>query len=251
MTSIQRITAISNDNAINRLTDSTQQRHEGHGPSTSRSTFCSRSLKPPIAAVLPGPTGIIIRPPTASCSSSASGIASARPPPGSRRRARAAASRRAVAVAEEHVADAEVLQSLLRALQQRLDPLDRVERRDQRRQNRRLVAATRTDFEHVAQRPALEHASSCAPRYRAGKSSARSRSATPCPRRRGSRAPRRRRCGAARANALEHLDRDALLAQALDQPVARARRGHADAGEARRSVTTAARRASRAPGSAA
>ena len=55
---------------------------------------------------------------------------------------------------EAHVADAELAQTLLRALEQRLDALDAVEPADQRRQHGRLVAAAGADLEHLRRRAA-------------------------------------------------------------------------------------------------
>ena len=69
----------------------------------------------------------------------------------------------------------------------------------ERRQHGGLVAAARADLQHVstaARRRAAPR--SCARRCRAARSSGRSRSAAPCPRRRGCRAPHRRRYAAAR-----------------------------------------------------
>src|SRR5579862_926479 len=140
----------------------------------------------------------------------------------------------AVAVTKANVADPELLEPPPRTREQRLDSLDGVELGHQRREHRRLIAAAGADLEHTLRRTTFEERLGHA-RHDVGL--------------RDGLAVADRQCGifvrAASqclvdedmswhvADAIEHGEvADALLAQPLDQAVARARRGHTDTGHA-------------------
>ena len=97
-----------------------------------------------------------------------------------------------------HVADLQLAQRAPRAPHQARNALDGVDLLHQRREHGRLVAAAGADLQHLgAPVPPPAAPRSCAQRRRAARSSDRTRSAAPCPRRRGWRAPRPRTDAAA------------------------------------------------------
>ena len=136
---------------------------------------------------------------------------------------------------EHHVLDAEFLERGLGALRQRLDALDGVDLPDERREHRGLVSAARANLEHLADlAPAFdEHLGHACDDVRLG-----NRLAESDGQRRVFVGARRQRfvdedVAGNVADAIEDREIvDALLSQTLDQPVARARGSHADAGGA-------------------
>ena len=130
------------------------------------------------------------------------------------------------------------LEAQARAVQQRVDALNAVDETHQRREHRGLVAAAGADLQHLARRAAFEQRLG----HLRDHERLRDRLAVADRQRRVFVRARRERFVDEQvtrhvADLIEHLRvDDALLAQALDEPLARARGGHADAGAIARLV---------------